>query len=172
MKQEIETKPRIYVGCLAAYNNGQLHGEWIDADQDAETIMEAIQTMLAGSPIAAAEDWAIHDHKGFEGVEIGEYESIERVAQIAVFVGEHGKLGAKLISYFNDIEEARSAMEDKYAGEYRSLADFAQELTEQIVTIPESVLRYVDYKRMGRDLEINDVTVFEIGFEQIHVFWN
>lgn len=26
--------PRIYVACLAAYNNGSLHGRWIDADQD------------------------------------------------------------------------------------------------------------------------------------------
>lgn len=24
--------PRIYVACLAAYNNGHLHGRWIDAD--------------------------------------------------------------------------------------------------------------------------------------------
>ena len=23
--------PRIYVACLAAYNNGRLHGRWIDA---------------------------------------------------------------------------------------------------------------------------------------------
>jgi len=30
--------PRIYVACLAAYNAGKLHGEWIDADQDAEAI--------------------------------------------------------------------------------------------------------------------------------------
>jgi Antirestriction protein (ArdA) len=30
------TAPRIYVACLAAYNNGRLHGEWIDADQPAD----------------------------------------------------------------------------------------------------------------------------------------
>ncbi|HCJ18704.1 MAG TPA: antirestriction protein ArdA, partial [Hyphomonas sp.] len=24
-----ETRPRIYVACLAAYNNGCLHGRWI-----------------------------------------------------------------------------------------------------------------------------------------------
>jgi Antirestriction protein (ArdA) len=27
------TEPRIYVACLAAYNNGYLHGAWIDAIQ-------------------------------------------------------------------------------------------------------------------------------------------
>ena len=28
-----DSNPRIYVACLAAYNNGYLHGAWIDADQ-------------------------------------------------------------------------------------------------------------------------------------------
>lgn len=26
-----ELKPSIYVACLAAYNNGYLHGMWLDA---------------------------------------------------------------------------------------------------------------------------------------------
>ena len=30
--------PRIYAACLAAYNNGHLHGRWIDATQDPETV--------------------------------------------------------------------------------------------------------------------------------------
>ena len=42
--------PRIYVACLAAYNAGRLHGEWIDADQDADVIHEEIQEMLAAMP--------------------------------------------------------------------------------------------------------------------------
>ena len=31
-------KPRIYVACLAAYNAGILHGKWIDAAQDADSL--------------------------------------------------------------------------------------------------------------------------------------
>ena len=44
------TTPRIYVACLASYNAGKLHGEWIDCDQDAATIREEIATMLRESP--------------------------------------------------------------------------------------------------------------------------
>lgn len=29
---------RIYVACLAAYNNGELHGAWIDATQDLDDV--------------------------------------------------------------------------------------------------------------------------------------
>ena len=60
-----ELTPRIYVACLAAYNNGQLHGAWIDADQSADAIHEEIRAMLASSPTPGAEEWAIHDYERF-----------------------------------------------------------------------------------------------------------
>ena len=68
-----DSSPRIYVACLAAYNNGFLHGAWIDADHDADQIRDEIVTMLARSPIAHAEEYATHDFEGFEGVTISEY---------------------------------------------------------------------------------------------------
>ena len=42
--------PRIYVACLAAYNNGYLHGEWIDANQDTDDLHAEIKKILASSP--------------------------------------------------------------------------------------------------------------------------
>jgi antirestriction protein len=42
--------PRIYVADLGAYNNGILHGCWIDADQDADDIGTEITAMLRDSP--------------------------------------------------------------------------------------------------------------------------
>ncbi len=59
--------PRIYVACLAAYNNGQLHGRWIKADQDVEPIQSEIADMLAISPIPHAEEYAIHDFEALKG---------------------------------------------------------------------------------------------------------
>jgi antirestriction protein len=54
---------------------------------------------------------------------------------------------------------------------YRSLADFAQELTEQSTKIPEALQSYIDWESMARDLAINDVLSIETGFECVHVFW-
>ena len=45
---------RIYVACLAAYNNGILHGCWIDAEQEPDEIRSGINEMLKASPIAGA----------------------------------------------------------------------------------------------------------------------
>ena len=55
----VPDRPRIYVACLAAYNNGRLHGAWIDATTPDE-IRTEVRAMLAASPEPDAEEWAIH----------------------------------------------------------------------------------------------------------------
>ncbi len=165
-------EPRIYVACLAAYNDGHLHGEWIDADQDAWAIYADVKEMLAASPVADAEEWAIHDYENFEGIRIAEYDGFGRVAELAAFVIEHGKLGAEVFNYFGSIDESRSALADQYAGQYESLADFAQEIAEETGDVPESLRYYVDYERMARDMAIGDVIAFETGMSEVHVFWS
>lgn len=43
------TDPRIYVACLASYNNGALHGEWINASENVDDMQTRINDMLAAS---------------------------------------------------------------------------------------------------------------------------
>ncbi|WP_428410582.1 antirestriction protein ArdA [Hyphococcus sp.] len=164
--------PHIYVACLASYNAGILHGRWIDVT-DPEEIRERVTAMLSESPEPDAEEWAIHDYEGFEGAEISEYAGFDQVCDLAAFIGEHGELAGKLVAHFcGDIGEARAAMED-YAGEYKSLEDFAYELTEQSGTkVPDDLANYIDYEAIGRDIALNgDVFTIETGFEEVHVFW-
>jgi antirestriction protein len=162
---------KIYVACLAAYNDGILHGRWIDATLGEEHIRDGIKAMLAQSPVMVAEEWAIHDTEGFEGVGISEYASIASVSEIAAFIDEVGPVAAKLMEHFADLEEAREAMRDHYAGVYSSVADFAQELTEESTKIPESLQYYIDWELLARDLEINDILALETGYEEVHIFW-
>ncbi|WP_273241477.1 antirestriction protein ArdA [Hyphomonas atlantica corrig.] len=56
---DLRDTPRIYVACLAAYNNGRLHGAWIDATEPDE-MMQGVRAMLAASPEPGAEEWSIH----------------------------------------------------------------------------------------------------------------
>jgi antirestriction protein len=162
---------RIYAACLASYNNGVLYGRWIDACQDEDAIRDEINAMLKASPAPGAEEYAIHDVEGFEGIDIAESQGIKIVSEIAAFITEHGVLGGKLIEYYGDLSAAEETMNDHYAGVHSSLAEFAQEITEQCTEIPETLAFYIDYERMARDIEINDVLTIEIGFEEIHVFW-
>ena len=169
-----DSNPRIYVACLASYNNGHLHGAWIDADQDADAIRDEIAAMLARSPIENAEEYAIHDYEGFEGVTIHEYAGIERVARIAAFISEHGALGAGLLAEFSDdIDQAEAALQDCYHGQFASLADFMEEVTTESVTIPDAVRYYVDWEAMARDAEMSgEFFTIETAHDEVHVFSN
>jgi len=166
-------RPRIYVACLAAYNGGHLHGRWIEASEPEE-VREEVRAMLAASPEPDAEEYAIHDYEGFEGCRISEWASFDLVCELADFVEQHGRLGAKLYGHFGEsLDEARASL-DHYAGEYCSLADFAEEFTRETRTgIPKALEYYIDWTAMGRDLELNgDVFAIALGFDEVHVFWN
>jgi len=122
---------RIYVADLAAYNNGKLYGAWIDATQDLEGIQKQITQMLDESPEEDAEEYAIHDYEGFGGYSVSEYEGIQSVHEIACFIEEYPEIAGELLSHFGgSIDEARTAIDENYAGCYESVADFAEELTE------------------------------------------
>lgn len=163
---------RIYVACLAAYNNGFLHGAWIDADQDADEIRGEITAMLARSPIEHAEEFAIHDYEGFEGVTISEYAGIDTVARMGAFIAERGALGTGLLEQFSgDIDQAESTLEDCYHGQFASLADYMEELITESVTIPEALRYYVDWDAMARDAEMGgDLFTIETAHGEVHVF--
>tara|TARA_B100000949_G_C14055854_1_gene355610 strand:- start:108 stop:593 length:486 start_codon:yes stop_codon:yes gene_type:complete len=160
------------MACLAAYNNGYLHGRWIDATIGADAIHDEINKMLAASPMPDAEEWALHDYEGFEGLNLSEYEGIGDIVEKAEFIEEHGRLGAEVANHYGDFETAKRALEDDYAGQYECLADFAQEITEETTFIPETLQYYIDWERMGRDLEVNDVLAIELEYREVHIFWN
>ena len=165
-------RPRIYVACLAAYNHGCLHGRWIDATTPGE-IMAEVRAMLAASPIPDAEEWAIHDHDGFEGAQLSEYASFETVSDLADFIKDHGRLGALVHRHVgDDLAQARAAFDD-YAGAYASRSDFAETLHRDTGTvIPSALEHYIDWSALARDMELGgDSLVFETAFDVVHVFW-
>lgn len=167
--------PAIYVADLAAYNNGILHGVWIDATQDIEDIWQAVRDMLKATPLdEVAEEWAIHDYMNFASLRISEYQGIESTHELAIFIEEHGELGVAVLENFQgDVEQASKALEENYAGEYETLAGFARELTEDTSEVPESLAFYIDYEAMGRDMELGgDVFTLETGHQEVHIFWN
>lgn len=162
--------PSIYVACLASYNDGVLHGEWIDVI-DESYVNEAIQTMLDNSPIEEAEEFAIHDYEGFGSFEVHEYESIDDVCELADLMGEHGEIITSLYSYHGDIETAKETLENHYYGEHRSEKDFAIDLFDDLYAheVPEPIQSYIDYDSFCRDVFINDFYSVESD-SGVHVF--
>jgi antirestriction protein len=164
------TDLKIYVADLTAYNNGKLHGVWIDVLSD--DIQEQINDMLTLSPEKFAEEYAIHDYEGFGDVSLSEYQNIESVREIALFLYEYDQFGAGLLNYWDDnINKAKKAAEEKYQGCYESLANYAKTVIEDISELPSYLYYYIDYEHLGRDMQSNgEVYTIELSYQNVHVF--
>lgn len=154
--------PRVYVACLAAYNAGRLHGRWIDATQGADAIREEIAAMLARSPEPGAEEFAIHDHEGLG--QVGEYDSIDRIAAIGQAVAAAGDDAAALLAWLgNEPGREPDDFGDAFRGSWDTLADYVENLWDDIGYDAEKAsggawwhpARFVDWDRMARDLELS-----------------
>lgn len=158
--EERRPNPRIYVASLADYNEGRLHGAWIDAAQSSSDIVAAVRTMLRASPCPTAEEWAIHDYEGFGELTIHEYEDFETVAQVAAGIAEHGEAFAAYAEFIDCDTSLLDGFEDAYMGEWENGVALAEELLEGsgieevINQLPESLRHYVtvDYEAYFDDL--------------------
>lgn len=135
-------------------------------------IWETTRAMLKSSPIANAEEWAIHDYEGFQGAALGEYTSFETVEQYAQFIETHGELGGKILADCAGISADAQDKLDSYIGQYDSVEEYAREYIEQTLTeIPPSLEHYIDYNAMGRDMEINgQVSTLVADNFCVHIF--
>ena len=171
-----ETSPRIYVACLAAYNNGILHGKWIDVCEGYDHVIDSIKDMLKSSPLAEeCEEWAIHDFEGFGDFRVSECFNIEVVCALAELMKEYrDRFSVKAISWLvNDygIEDAKERMDDDFLGEFDRPIDLAYHCVEEFGVLDgtsETVARYFDYESFGRDLELNG-DIFSVDD---YYFWN
>lgn len=167
--------PRIYVACLSAYANGKLHGSWIDCNQDADAIWEEINEILRNSPEPDAEEWAIHNHDNWQGISIGETESIEQIVQLAELLQEHGKPFAVYCNYHGSDDASAEDFSDRYIGQYESEEDFAYQLWEEsgLVKQLEDLgvsCSYIDWESIACDLFIDSYFSVDIAYKEVYVF--
>lgn len=159
-RREEGLEPRIWVGSLADYNNGVLHGDWLDAAVDDEELLAAAQRILSGSREPDAEEWGIFDYDDFGSFKVGEYDGLEYVARVARGIAEHGAAFAAWAQLHDGDSDMLDQFEDAYLGEYESIEDWAREvlddlgLEEALVKgLPGSLVAYVhiDYEAWARD---------------------
>jgi antirestriction protein len=172
--------PEIWVGSLSDYNNGQLHGAWLDATLDPEALHNAIQFILRHSYYPGAEEWAIMDYDDFCGLNLGEYESLAVASRIAQGIAEHGEAFAKWVGYVGERSEELLTDErfrDHYLGHFESTEDYAENLLEETdgysfeEYVPEWLKSYVkvDVEMLGRDME-SELYVVEADGGGVFVF--
>ena len=171
---------RIYAACLASYNNGKLHGAWIDVDSDKDQMLEEIKEMLEDSPMPDAEEWAIHDTEDLEVLgsdaqdldEVAEYASV--LEQFSYY--DRGVIDAAIENFGTFWDDIRRCLEECYLGTYSSAEEWAEDhwdSTGLIGDIPSELQCYIDFKSFADDCEMNgDIWFASVGFNEVHVFSN
>jgi antirestriction protein len=170
-----------YFACLASYNNGILHGAWVDLEEatTAEEIQECIDWVLANSSQWPAEEWAMHDSIALPGV-LGrtEWPSIEELATYAATVAE--------LNDSDDREAYRLACDDRgqilteddfretYQGCHRSEEDYAQELAEEIAETRDLCSTWptccIDWEAAWRQLTYDGYSSEPCSSGGVHIF--
>lgn len=136
--------------------------------------------MLASSPEAVAEEWAIHSHENFEGIELGEFDSFATVARLAVGIRTYGRAFAHFANWRGTKDATLEAFARSYAGCWESVEDYVSTLVNASEmdaraqrVIPERYAAYMtfDLAAYARDLQrggdihvvddINGIFVFE-----------
>ena len=174
--------PRIYVASLSDYNDGALHGAWIDAAQDEADLREDVNEMLERSPSPVAEEWAIHDYDGFGALRLEEYDSLRNVARVATGITEHGPAFAAWASIVGIDSDRLDDFDSAYMGEWENGSAWAEEsvndlgLLEPLMDALSPLLRpyvSIDFEGYFRDLVANgDISVVEKDDGGIYVFWD
>ena len=149
---------QIWAGSLADYNAGRLHGVWIDLEgKDADEVREEIDEMKAASPEPYAEEWIVMDYDDAPG-KLGETSDVEMLVEIQQALEEYGEtpVQAALANFYRP-DEALSALENGFTvwGESDEIVDSFLECFD----IPETLLPYIDYQAVWRDLRMDGTYV-------------
>lgn len=159
--------PRIWIGCLACYNNGKLVGDWFDANEADDITILDIHSK-EDNPQNSCEELWVFDHENLPvkgemapgdaapwGDAYDELDSDHLWPAYCAWVdsGAHTteSNGTGIVS---DFLEA-------FQGEYDTFRDFADEFVEStgmLTNVSEDVARYFDYDGFASDLKY-DYTV-------------
>lgn len=157
--------PEIYVADLAAYNNGDLIGRWIDATLDPEDMLAEIRELTDG-------DWIILDYDDLGGI-ISEHNSINEISMLANLVHDLGDPFVALYNYdpwlADDYDNWKQLVEDGYLGRYDSMREYAEQYVDELGLFDNDILStYFNYDAFARDLE-HDYVVTDAN-PGVHIF--
>lgn len=156
---------KIYVANLGKYVEGSLVGKWLSLPCDMEEFTEVFLPSIEIDNIRY-EEYAVHDVDcDIEGLEIGEYTSIEKLNEIAeayeglnesqqnvVSAVLEWEGSADIIDIIDNIDDyyLNSEVEDD-----KSYGEYIIENNSPFCELPSDITQYLDEEAIGRDYYLN-----------------
>ncbi|ATD71734.1 antirestriction protein ArdA [Gordonia sp. 1D] len=154
-------EPRVWIGCLACYNDGRLRGDWFSAAEAADVTPRQIH----GGRATSHEELWVFDH---DNIPVdGEFAPMDATGWAEVYdeVGETQwpaicawvRSGSYVAQGDTDLPVV-SHFEERFRGEWDSFRDYAFELAEDLVMFDgldddHTLVRYFNWDSWISDLE-------------------
>lgn len=164
----------IFITNLGRYNEGALVGEWVSLPADEDDLQAVYERI--GIDGVRYEEVFISDYESDIGLEVGEYENINDLNELAERLEaldsyDFELVGALIGSGYYTTEEAIKTIENgdySYYPDCNSMADVAEQYiyeTGLLHGIPDSIARYFDFEAFGRDMEYDGTWIeFNNGY--------
>ena len=161
--------PKVWIGCLACYNAGDLIGQWVDATEAAEFV-----PCTRSEFGAQHEEFWVMDHDGFVGFLKGECSPSEaqKIAERMAEIESEGCDLAAVAAYVDNLSLDVGDLDldqfmDAYEGRFDSDKDFAQDWARGLGAVKEDdewPHTCIDWERAARELMYDH-------FEQNHYYF-
>lgn len=148
-----DTTPKVWIGCLACYNEGRLVGDWYDAIDAADVTTQQLHDAGGGPSVNAGgyvgTGWAESPHEELwvmdhENLPIdGECSPVEatRLAELVTALEEDGNPVAAVVAFLANEhtrldqadDDQLKAFEESYRGRWDSAQEWAREVHQETV---------------------------------------
>lgn len=171
---------KLYVANLGKYNEGELVGAWLnlpltyDEDDFKQEFQEFLENKVGINE--EYEEFAIHDYEVDFDMEIGEYENIANLNELAIKIENISQDDMNVFKALVEAENVNTAIDLIEARNFTFYDNINthNELGYYIVTeglfgikIPDELENYIDYKAIGRDWAMN-MNETSYGYIQIY----
>lgn len=166
---------KIFLTNLGKYNEGELVGEWVTLPCEEEDIKEVFERIGINEEY---EEYFITDYESSFDIEIGEYSNFNKLNELAeelerINQNAYDRIVTKVNTIINYesveyVEDILKIINDSNLDNYHFYPDVKndEELGEYIVNelaiydIPENLVYYIDYEKIGHDWSINNSGLF------------
>lgn len=146
---------RVYVGTYGKYNRGSIAGAWLNLSDysDVDEFIAACQELHKDE---RDPEYMFQDFENMPGVS-GEpdmsdirkwYERAEELAELS-----DNEIEA-VAAYWDEVDNGAEVSDiiDNYCGKWDSEEDYAEHIFMECDRVPESLINYIDWSKVARDL--------------------
>jgi hypothetical protein len=164
MSHEQEPQPRVWIGTKKAYEEGYLHGNWMEADTSPLDFDIEVNSLINTSPVENDNEYVIGATDGLYDIHVPTDTGLETVRRLTHAIRQHGEPLVVWVKRGGDIATALESFDGSFLGVFDDPFTISRHILREMGVIdsindamerhPEQLRDYIyiDYKQLIEDL--------------------